>query len=422
MANRNYLFICSSDLADVDVNGRTVRDTFSFINDENIYCVSGTRLNKNLKNDQVFLISDFLIKKFKFFGKFYHQDVQELKSFVDDSLNKHALKSPLLCLFRTLIWKISFLFWKRPLYKWIKKSNIDALVYNVGDFSFNNYLATKIAKKFKIKLIIYNTEFYYFKTWNYLKKQNLFYPLFINNFRKSFNKTMKFTDLCVYNLQELADLYAKQFPNNKHCAFLHSSSIKQTLNSKKPLSDSPLFYYAGSLDKRRHVPLFSFSKCVEKVFPKSQILIHGSLGNYLKIDDFKDYKNINYKGMQKYDEIVKKLMSNDIVLLSLSPIDDYAAKNNYYGFSTKLADAIASLNPIIHIGTKNVETDLLEKNELAYVAFNENGVAQLVKTLKDDVKLGKLVFAKNQADYAAKYLDQDKNANQLKDILDEILN
>lgn len=408
--NDEYLFICCSDLADVDVNGRTVKDTFSYIGQENMRCYCNVRLNQNLSSDDCFCVDDSDIYKFKFFKKmFYKKNCQKLESFKSDIVNKHSKKTPALCLLRYLAWKISYLFWKHRFFKWVAQRKVDYIVYNPGDISFNNFLALKLAKKTNAKLIIYNTEFYYFKTWNYLKKQNAIYPLFIKNFRHSFDKVMKYALLCIYNLPELADLYRKHFPLNKHIYAMHPSLIEQIPENKQPLGKDPLFYYSGSLDKRRHVTLFEFATKLSKIFPNSKILIHGNLGTAITKDDLLGYSNIVYDGLHPYDDVKRILMGNNVVLVSLSPIDSYATKNNYYGFSTKLADCISSLNPFIHIGSVTAETECIAKYHLGYLASSIDEIETILNQLKDDVISKKMPFIENQFSFRNDFLDKEKN-------------
>ena len=48
MKEKRFLFITNSDLSDTDANGRTLRDVFSFVDNNNLYSLSIKRTNKQL--------------------------------------------------------------------------------------------------------------------------------------------------------------------------------------------------------------------------------------------------------------------------------------------------------------------------------------------------------------------------------------
>lgn len=412
---KKYLFITQSDLSSDDSNGRTLREVFSYIQDENIYCFCTVRRNVNISASRSFCIEESRL----FRKKSFHIDAKPnfSKNIIGNSKVK---KNPLTCFIRNIFWNISFLFWKRKYKKWIKAINPDFIVFNPGDFLFMHKLVVYTSKVINKKMVIYNTEDYIFKTWNYLHKENGFgflYPLFRKRMVKIYKNTFSVTFLAMHNTEGLTSAYKAFFPNVIHKTVFHPSSIKgfeKTYKNVFPLR----FYYCGALDKGRGDIMVKFSKILRETIPSSEIIING-LAKTDFIDKLGDLQNIKYEGFVSYDEVVNKI-NETVILLSINSMDEYNAKDKYHGFSTKISDYVASLNIIFHIGPSGDETNTIKKYGLGYVSETIEEIRNNLLVLKRDIdNNGKNKNIKNQMCFYQKFLDIYFVAKQVKKMVEE---
>lgn len=405
MNSKKYIFICNNDLSSTDPNGKTVRDVFSFVPNENVYCFSLNRNNPSLSDDQVFCANENEVIKFK--------KVNHLKSpspsATCGSQKRAVKKNPFTCLTRYILWRTSFLFWKKEYKKWVKDINPDYVVLNISDFLFFNYLAIYTSKILNKNVIFYNTEDYPFKTWNYLHKENGFswlYFLYRWILLGSYRKVFKKCQLCIHNVNNLKEIYSKKYNRVKHEVIYHPSQVVGKDNIKGFVADNLTFYYCGNLDKGRDKVFLMFLDKLKEKDDRAKVIFNGSLERYINKETLSKYPNLIYKGFCSPEEVLNNL-TKDYVLLSVASLDSYNAMDKYNVFSTKLGDYIASFNPIFHIGPVGEETNILKQYNLAYVSSNANEIYDQLSLLKEDISKKTLIKFNNQKEFYSKYLKPD---------------
>ncbi len=416
--DKKILFISTTDLADTDSNGRTLRDVFGFFEKKNIFCFCTHRKNKDLDKFNAFCVDESKLYRFGINNKTIHRNVKDTCEPEKKYKGFKNKKNPLTCLLRIFLWNFFWFIWKNKFKKWVLSISPDYIVYNPGDFPFMHKLATWTSKILKKKLIVYNTEDYYFKTWNYLHDDRGFkflYPTFRRKLRKSFDKMITKTSLFICNIPGLTDLYSSSFPNLKCYTCYHSSSLKSIDKETVNQHSFKDFYYAGDLGKGRDETLMTFSKKLSNILPDSKIYVNGTLGRKFTIDDFKNTNNIIFKGFCSYQEVSSNLLK-DYVLLNLGFLNEYDAKDKRYGFSTKLGDYISSGNLIIHFGLECEESRILNFNKLAFVADNEEKLVMCLKQIKEGRKNP---FYINQLKFKKYFLDRETNNKTLERIIYE---
>ena len=77
-------------------------------------------------------------------------------------------KNPLTCLLRDHLWRSKTWSTKR-FWRWVTSFNPQVVLLQAGDMPYLYDLALIVCQKTQSKLVIYNSEDYYFKTWNYMK-------------------------------------------------------------------------------------------------------------------------------------------------------------------------------------------------------------------------------------------------------------
>lgn len=386
MTNSKYLFITCSDLADTDSNGRTLRDVFSYVEDECIYSFCTSRRNKSISSDKTFLIDESDIFKPLLLLKKIHSEPIEPSS-TRLKRTKTRKKNPLTCFARNLVWSIIFRFFKRKLKNWILSIKPDFIIFDPADFIFMHKIAYYISSVSDKPLILYNTEDFYFKTWNYMHDENGFrflYPLFRKRLQAAYRKTFRRTRICFHNVEGLKTLYAKEFPSVEHCVVYHPSTLVSEREANTG-SDCMDFYYCGCLDKGRDETMVLLAKAILQISPVSKIYFNGKPCRNFDTKFIDEIGNVVNLGFTTYQN-VQKMLKKNLILISVASLEAYNSIDKYHAFSTKLSDYISSLNPIIHIGPIGDEYLILQKYDLAYVCDNAASICGMVKKLFSDLR------------------------------------
>lgn len=193
----------------------------------------------------------------------------------------------------------------------------------------------------------------------------------------------------------------------------------------KKYSASETFYigFAGSIDplKEKMKPFFESIRNISKIHPKIKINLYGKIPNeneLLSILNEYDIKDVfDYKGMIKHSLLIERLKKENHLLI----LPRGNTKQNYYGFSTKLADYLESQTPILtstvgDIGKYFVEmknsfnyipddVDSLTK-KLEFIIKNYNDVAPVIIKGGDDLVNDVLYFS-NYTDVLYNFLYDD---------------
>lgn len=401
------LFI-GTDLSDTDSNGRTLKDVFSFVPEDRRYCFCYRKSSGGSSSQRVFLVDE---SRFLRSSKRRGKALSNVNSTADDvnKNGKHIRKNPLTCLLRNLFWMIRFPFFKKGLLQWLDSIQPELLVFDPGDFIFVHYLAAYIAKKLNKKLVMYNTEDYYFKKHNYLHKERGFgflYPLFMYWLRRAYRKSFRAARICFHNTEGLSKLYKAEFPSCEHHVALHCASIVPPVTRKEPTTFRD-FYFFGNLSRGRDKTLFDIAEHIFKVSPSSKIFVNAAETGLFCPKNLNKYPNIVNLGFAQYSDITKKLEQN-FILLSFNPLDSYNAMDKFHGFSTKISDYIASCNPIFHLGPEGDETNTLRAHNLAYVASSECEIDNVLQKLLSDLKTGVYNLDEYQRSFYRDFLDKKK--------------
>ena len=420
MSDKTFLFINNSDLADTDSNGRTLRDVFEFVENKNLYSFCIVRKNENLDPKNVFFVDEGMIFKPGVFLKTIHSRPKTTVVDANIERKKKTKKNPLTCLIRNFVWDFAFLFFRKRLKKWVCDINPDYVVFDPSDFIFMHKLAKFVSKVTNKKIILYNTEDYFFKDWNYLHKENGFsflYPLFRFKLRKAYKKTFSRAKVCFHNVEGLQNLFKLEFPATDHYLIYHPSTI--ITNHKSFISSTYKdFYYCGGLDKGRDRTFVCLARSIKKISPDSKIYFNGRLNKMFSESFINEIENVVNLGFCSYQEVNKRVQESRI-LISVASLDDYDAKDKYYVFSTKLSDYVASLNPILHIGPEGEEYNTLKKNNLAFVCNNEKEIDKTVSELFDYLHSSSDSMFQSQLAFYNNNLNPIRTKERIKQIIEK---
>ena len=129
------------------------------------------------------------------------------------------------------------------------------VLLQAGDCGFMFRLAEDIARKYDIPLVIYNSEGYYFKDYDYFRGRGLAhwcYPLFRWQYCRQFNKTLAYAAHSIYICDTLQQDYDKALGLPSTTVY---TATQVTPAAEKMPNEVFTASYLGNLGVGRHKPL-----------------------------------------------------------------------------------------------------------------------------------------------------------------------
>lgn len=258
--------------------------------------------------------------------------------------NERKVKKDAFILFlRNLAWKFSPWEKRTKFLLWLKDFNPDVIFVLVGENPFLLDLARKTAAILQKKLVVYSSEAYYLKDYNYFVPSSeagkLFYPLFHRIYKQSYKKLMRETDSVLYICPKLMDDFNKLFPINSAVLY-PSSTINLEVYDSSNSSSKLRISYLGNLGLDRHKSIIEIGKALQELEPSQSIEVFGGCSNLIK-EELEKAPGVNYHGVVPFEQVVKEIDKSDI-LVHVEGFNPFYVEDTKYGFSTKIADSLMS--------------------------------------------------------------------------------
>lgn len=370
------LVISNNCFSKTDSNGRTLG---GFFNGYPIDKLAQFYINKGINDFSVcnnyFTVSDSealksLYKKGRY-GKIVNCDDNTNKQVNTVVTNKKSKKNPLTMLLRNFAWNMRK-WWGEEFTNWVESFLPNLVLLQSGDSAFMVKLATDIAKKYNLPLVIYNSENYYFKNKNFMKNSgiwSLFYPLFISNYRSQFKKMINYASLSIYNTEDLKCLYDNKFNTSSLSIYTSTDVVKKDNLS---VNNTPIVSYLGNLGVGRHKSLIELANALQSINENYKLNVYGKFPSEDIKNEMLACKGINYAGFVSYDKVVDVMAKSDL-LVHVENFDSYYVEDLKYAFSTKIADSLACGTPfLIYAPNSLTETKFNLDNESAFCVTDKN--------------------------------------------------
>lgn len=246
-------------------------------------------------------------------------------------------RNSLFMLLRNFFWNRKG--WRRDFYAWADTFSPQCVLLQGGDSPFMYDLALCLKKRYGANLFIYNSEDYYFKSYNYLRDRGvfrIFYPLFKKKLNSAIKRAVLASNKCIYNSEDLMRLYDEEFHMSSEYVYT-STEMKKADDA----SAAPVFSYLGNLGLNRHIGLIEIANALQKIDPTYRLCVYGKIPNSTVKEGFERCSAIKYMGFVGYDE-VRTVMSSSRLLFHTESFEPFYVKDISHGFSTKIADNLAS--------------------------------------------------------------------------------
>lgn len=330
---------------------------------------------------------------------------------------KKIARDALTMLVRNAIWQ-SGAFEKSGYFKWVEAFHPDIVLLQAGDCAFMFKLAVKTAKRMNAKLVIYNSEAYYYKDFDYFKGKgfaHFVYPFFKRQLNRELEKAYAMASCVIYICDELEAEYAKDFHCRSETVFT-GSEIRYEKKVKQ--NDKFTTVYCGNLGLKRHESLIEIAEILQSISDELYVDVYGKTDDTEVLEALNNCKGIRYHGFVSYEQ-VKSLLRDSDLLLYVESFDPFYREDTKFGFSTKIADSLSSGNCFLLYAPEHFACyKYLKNNEAAYTASNKNELKSILKELIENPE-ARNRYTENALKLSEKNHRVEKNTERFRNILRE---
>lgn len=292
-------------------------------------------------------------------------------------------KTPFKMLLRELAWKLGR--WKGSrLDAWIKAFAPDCVLVFAADNCFLPDLARWIAKRYGIPAVLYSTEDYFFKEYNYLtQKPSLMYRLFHALLKRSYRCLEPWVAGGILNSEMLRDTYQQTF--SFPCTALYAQSDLEFIpRASLPGQNSFHMAYLGNLRLGRHRALMQLADCAAEILPGAMLDVYGGASDEV-LAELQQCPHLRYRGVVSYQQVVQVMRKSDL-LVHAEYNDDFLNRDLLHAFSTKIADSVSSGTPLLVFAPPMLtEVRFVKQHGCAFAASTPEELTQeLCRAMKDE--------------------------------------
>ncbi len=344
------IIISNNSISKSSNTGRTLANLFTGWPKDRLaqFCISTTEPDYDVCENYYLLTDRSVFDGFKHFRKGKRCDIDANKGTEGNTVvgGNVVKKTPLKMLLRQIVWCGKR--WRSEEFvKWIDSFNPEIVFLWNSDCIFILDIARTISERKRIPIVMYNTEGYYCYEKNIYKTDklfgSLFYPIFHSLYKRHFRKMMKRVCLSIHLNSMLRDDYHRVF-GGKDMVLYTGSNLK--FDSSNLHLEAPIFSYLGNLAFDRHSALIEIAEVLQSINKTYILDVYGQAPSKKVETELKDCSGIEFHGMVPYNDVIKVIYNSTILFHA----ETHNKKMLYflrYGFSTKIADSIASGHPFL---------------------------------------------------------------------------
>ena len=284
---------------------------------------------------------------------------------------------------RDLIWKFSH-WYNKGLKSWIEKENPSCIFLAPGNAKFIYDVALKISKKYKLPIITYICDDYYFVK----KPKAIFDKLNGYLLKKKIKKTLKKSQHVITICDELQEAYSAEF--SVPATTVMTGSSFPIAEKPKEIKNPTTISYFGNIRCNRFYSLAEIGNALDKINSERntdyKLCIYTSEKDTDILSHFDGIKSIKLCGFVTGDAFKEAFNSSEI-LLHTEAFDEKNIDLVKHSISTKIADSLASGIPFFAYGPERVASiKYLLKNEIAVVATSKDELCENLITVFNNTK------------------------------------
>ena len=344
------LIISNNSISKSSNTGRTMANLFTGWPKDRLaqFCISTIEPDYGVCDNYYLLTDRSVLNAFKHFRKGKRCDIEKNKGTEGNTIVAGSVmkKTPLKMLIRQMVW-CGRRWESEEFVKWVDEFNPDMIFLWNSDCIFILDIARTISEEKNIPIVMYNTEGYYCYDKNIYKKDKLIggslYSIFHYIYKRHFRKMMKKVVVSIHLNSMLRDDYHSAF-GGRDIVLYTGSNLR--FDSSSLHLDTPVFSYLGNLAFERHSALIEIAEVLQSINKSYKLDVYGQTPSKEVEDAFNDNPGIDYHGMVSYEDVVK-VIYNSTILFHAETQNKKMIYFLRYGFSTKIADSIASGHPFV---------------------------------------------------------------------------
>lgn len=301
----------------------------------------------------------------------------------DSSSGKKRSRTALTMLLREMVWN-SRKWYGKGFQAWLDEFSPQVVLLQAGDCGFMFRLAEEIAEQYRAPLVIYNSEAYYFKTFDYFRAKGLAhwcYPLFRRKFCKQFRKTVAKAACSIYICKALQEDYDREFGLPSETIYT-ATAVRP--GEKSGPDASCTLSYLGNLGVGRHEPLTEIGAALQGVSPDLYLDVYGRIPNETVQKAFDACPGIRYRGFVPYEQVLEIMHGSDL-LVHGENFSGFYREDLKYAFSTKIADSLASGTSFLLYAPEEMAcTRYLAEHEAAWVVSDPEELRKTLRLVIED--------------------------------------
>ena len=293
---------------------------------------------------------------------------------------KKIARTALTMLGRNAVWN-SGAWRKSGFWDWVDAFGPEIVLLQAGDCAFMCDLAVEAAKRTGARLVIYNSESYYYKDFDYFRGTGLahsVYPLFQRQFRRALERAYAAADCVVYICDELREQYARDFSVRAETVFT-GSEIRYAERAR----ENGVFttVYCGNLGLKRHESLIDIAGALQNISEDLYVDVYGRAPDGEVAGALNACRGIRCHGPVPYER-VKELLRDSDLLLYVESFDAFYQEDVKFGFSTKIADSLSSGNCFLLYAPEHFACyQYLRRNQAAYTVSGRQELEAVLREL-----------------------------------------
>lgn len=250
-------------------------------------------------------------------------------------------KTSLKMLARNAAWMLGL--WRgKEFYSWVDNFAPEVILLQSGDSFFMHHLAMLLTRRTGARQATFNTEGYYFYKKDFFRCDgaigHVLFKLYRTIYHNIFKKYIAKTYVNIYANDLLRSDYDAEFgPRNSHVIFTSSSIPFEP----KEISTPPIFSYFGNMGFDRPKALIEFAQVLNELNPDYKLDVYGFVKDEAMKEELEACTSIRFHGAVPYSEVVERMAESDFLVHAESQ-DEKWQEALRHGFSTKIADSIAS--------------------------------------------------------------------------------
>lgn len=327
---------------------------------------------------------------------------------------RKVARNPLTLLIQDIVWNLKF--WqRRQFWQWIEDFNPEVIVLFATGSSYLNNLAVQISKKYRLPIVIFNTENYYFKNYNYFFDAGFdcFYPLYKYESSKAFERLMQHSFHEVYLNHQLERVHRERF--QKAGTVLHQSSDLKPFEPIDTTSELR-FTYAGNLGLNRHRALIEIADALQKISPSYYLDVYGRVTHEETEIELQQANGIRFHGLVPYSQVVD-IMKASHFLVHAESFEERWVKDLCAAFTTKLSDILTVGRCLILYAHESIScAEYVTENRCGCVINRKKDLVDKLQELINDTKL-QATYIQNGLKVSQRDMNFVQNSSRFKQIL-----